>query len=468
MGSAPIAYGGYKRTVGEFPELVQLNMLAEKAPSQQEKQVALIMRAALKNWVEIDAPLRGIFRKSGLFEGDALVVAAQTVYRLAENGTVTALSGSVPGDGRVKIDGGLDGDGNALARIVTGGQLYQTDGVTVTAENFPDSDNAGCTDICYHRQHWLGIQAGTDKVYLQLPGDTTWDPLTYASAESQPDVALAVRSLGDQVWILGAASSEAWALTGNPDDPITPYGGLNFGFGIRSSEAAVSIPGALLWIDNNATVRMTQGGAPEIVSDNGLSEQIRKVPSDELRAWGFTFDQHPVALFTLSTASRWAFDLSTLLWSRFLSAGMNIFAGHLGCDVSGSVYALSAELGASQVFRFDADLLTDDDGEIPIEWTCVIESPEGRRTVPVVEVIGSVGFVPRTGDGSAPVMQMRISRDQGKTFGNWRTEPMPVTGDFAGRVRFRQCGQITPPYGWIMQFRMTDPVVRRVTDVRLP
>jgi hypothetical protein len=468
MTSIPLAYGAFVRDVGKFPELVQRNLLAEKAPGQQEKMFALLARPAVRAFVTFGTgPLRGIFRKPGVFGGDAIIVSGTSVYRLAPTGVATLQTGSVPGRDRVRMDGGNDTAGDSLVRIATGDGLYQLSGSTVAAEDFPEAAGPGAQDICFHRGFWLGIEVGTDKVYFQVPGDSTWDALSFASAEYQPDRAVAIRPRGDQIFIFGEATTEVWALTGEADPAIAPYGGLNFDFGCKARDSVANIGEAILWVDDKCSVRLSEGGEARIVSNHGLSEQIRQYMGEELRAWTFTVDQHEMYCLTLGEDQTWVYDLTTDLWSRFTSKGYPFWRAHLGVDVSGTIYALDALQGSGEVFRLDPDYTSDDGDEIERLFSGYVEMSEGRRGCPEVEMIASVGHVPRTGQGSAPLASLRYSDDQAQTFGPWKHAAMPATGKFSGRVRWRGLGQIKRPYGRVFQVRLTDPVVGRISDLRM-
>lgn len=468
MPSINIAYGAHKRDVGRFPELVLRDLIAERAPGQQEKPLALIARPAVVDFATLGAgPLRGVFRKPGVFDGDALILSGTTLYRLASTGVATAQTGTVTGRDRVRIDGGIDTAGDSYARIATGDALFELSGSAVAEEDFPQAGGAGAQDICFHRGFWLGIEAGTDKVYYQVPGDATWDPLSFGSAEYQPDKAVAIRPRGDQIFIFGEATTEVWALTGEADPAIAPYGGLNFDFGCRARDSVANVGDAILWVDDKCSVRMSEGGEARIVSDHWLAEQIRKVAAEDLRAWTFTFDEHPIYCLTLGDEATWVYDLKNDLWSRFGSKGYDNWRAHLGVDVSGTIYALDALQGSGQVFKLDPDATSDEGDEIACTFSAVVEQAEGFTTIGELELIASVGHAPRTGQGSAPLVSLRWSDDQAQTWSTWRHAEMPLTGKYAGRIKWRRLGQIKEPYGKIFQIRCTDPLVRRFSDLRV-
>lgn len=467
MAKLAIAYGASRQDVGKFPELVNRNCVVVKAPSQQEVPVALLVRPGLTDFGIVGTgPLRGVSRKAGLFSNDALLLSGATLYRVASTGVATAFTGSVTGRDRVKIDIGRDADDNDVARIATGDALYKvTVAAGVVAEDFPSAGGAGAQDLVFHRGFWVALEAGTDKAYYQIPGTTTWNALDFASAEYQPDKLVAVDSVRDQLWFLGDVSTEVFTLTGL-DPAIAPYGGLAFDVGCRARDTVVSIGGSIIWVDDRCNVQMSSGGEPRPISDAGLAGLIREADAADLRAWAFGLDGHVFYVLSLGD-STWVYDQSAPAWSTWDSKDYDYFRGHLGCEYAGQIITLDALQGSGQIWLVDTASKTDNTAEIGCEFSAFLEVKEGRLPVSCVELIGLTGDAPMTGQGSAPLVGMRYSDDGAKTWSSWRWESMQTTGQYRGRVRWRQLGQARAPQGRVFRFRCSEPIGRRFSDLRV-
>lgn len=466
----PIALGHSERLTGRFPTVVQRNLIAEKTATQIAKPVELFCRPGLLTFPSVgSAPIRGVAQRVGMFNGDAIVVAAQTVYKVTAAGIAVAYPGTVPGFGRVRIAIGRNGNDEDVARIATGAGLFLVERTGVTEEDFPDSSRPGCADIEYHRFHWLAIEAGTDKTYYQLPGSSTWTALEFASAEYAPDPSVAIRTRGDQIWIMGQKTVEGWALTGQQASPIEPYGGYNFDYGCRARDTAVTIAdqasSALLFVDSNSSVRLTRGGAPEIVSDPGLAEQIRLTAAENLRAWGFTFDQHFYYVLTLGDTETAVYDLSANLWGRFTSAGYTYWRAHLGCDIGdGKVLCADALANSNTLWLLDPAAEDDDGDPIITHGTAYLELKEGSAPCYNAELECSVGYVDRT--ETDPVVSLRWS-DDGQVYGEWITAPLPLAGNYSPLPSWDRLGTIEAPRGRWFQFRCSDATVKRYAGLRV-
>ncbi len=459
----PFAVGAYKRTAGRFPEVVQTNLLPESSPTDQEEGIALLARPGLTAFTTVGtAPIRGIKSRPGMFNGDTIVVANDTVYRVTSTGVATALSGTVAGFDRVRIDIGRNDADEDIARIATGDELYVVDETSVTAEDFPDATQPGCTDIVYHLQHWFGVEAGTDKVYFQIPGATTWTALEFVSAEYEADRIVFIRSRGEQLIFGGSDTTEVWALSGQADPAVVPYGGQVWNYGCRARDTAVTIGDTLLWVDNRNSVRLFDGGEPVIVSDHGLAEELGTFTDAELRAWGFSLHQHTYYVLTCGDMLTAVYDLVTKKWTRFTSSGETYWLAHLGTDAGG--LALAADAVTNQIYQVDGDALDDDGSEIVAEWTAYLELNEGRLEIANVVLDMSIGFVD-LGETN-PLIGLRISRDGGQNYGDVRYIDLPLTGEFRHPPRWNRCGQFRAPHGVWLKFNTSDLGVKRISGVR--
>jgi len=460
MAEIPFALGASLRGVGRPPGFLTQNMFAEVTASTGAP--SLFGRAGLEAFATVgNGPVRGIFRRSGLFDGDTLVLSGDTLYRLTAGGVATAFTGTVPGTERVRIDAGPNADGDSEARIALGSLgIYLAIGTTVSTEAFPD--DAGVTDVIFIRGFWIAIRYDTQVLYSRVPGDTQWDAITFTSAEYEPDKAVGLGKLGDTVLVIGEASVEPFALTGNAANPLAPYGGSAEDIGGRARDTIVSdLPGAVYMVGNDCAVyRMTP--RPEVISDPALAERIRLSDAMDLRAWGFAQDQHEFIVVSLSTET-WVYDASTKLWAPWTSDGYSYFRGHLGCEVSGVVFAADALTNSGRIWRINPEKLTDDGDEIDCIATAYDRLDEGSQVVSNLVLECARGWAPLTGQGSDPLVSMRYSDDM-ETWSDWRPRTLGAAGRYKDKARWNALGTMRAP-GRLYQFKATDPTVRRFTRV---
>lgn len=456
MPDVSISFGAYERTGN--PDLVALNCYAEQIPGPAGPTLQLRQRPGLETFKTVGTgPLRGVCSKDGVFGGAAIIVSGTGVWQLDATGTATAFSGvSVGGAGLVDLDLGQDSDLNSICRIATGEGLYKVDATAVTRETFPVT--AGADSIQFHRGFWLAVATGTQQAYFQIPGDTAWTALSFASAEYSPDPLIGIRTRGDQFALLGSSTFEPWTLTGSASPAMAPYGGINGDFGCRSLATAVNCEGSLVFVDNKCRVRRWDGGLANVISGPGLAELIRQVSAMDLRAWTFQVDDHRFYVLTLGANSTWVYDLDGqgAQWTTFSSLGFGYWKAHLGTSMGDVTVALDPT--SNQVYRLDPERKTDGATAVVVTCSVVVAGQDKAIAVANVTMVMDFGAGPYTGQGSAPQIAQRFSGNQAKTFTGWDYQPLPVTGDYDDLPTWNGPGDIPAVLGGIYQFTVSDPV----------
>lgn len=456
MPKAAISFGAYERTGN--PDLVAQNCYAEALPGASGQQLQLRQRAGLELFKTVgNGPLRNVCAKDGTFGGASVIVSGSAAWTLDSTGTKTMLTGTVGGNGWVDIDLGQDSDLNSFGRIATGEGLYAVthDGL-VTRETFPVT--AGAISVCFHRGFWLAVATGTQQAYYQVPGDTTWTALSFASAEYNPDPLVGIRTRGDQFALLGSSTFEAWTLTGQASPALAPYGGLNTDFGCRALATAVNCEGSLLFVDNKCRVRRWDGGLPNTVSGPGLAQLIRAVSAEDLKAWFYQADDHRFYVLSIGSNSTWVYDLDGqgAQWTTAKSVGFDFWKAHLGASMGDVTIALDSV--STQVYRLDPDRVTDGTDAVPVVCTAIVEGQDTSIPCSNVAALMDFGAGPYTGQGSAPLVGMRYSDDQGKTWTGWQYASLATAGVYNQLPRWNGLGAIPAIFGRIFQFAVSDPV----------
>jgi hypothetical protein len=466
MGSpVPIAFASNQRT--GFPQAVALNYLSEKSPTKPTTVDAMIARAGLVAFLQVgNAPIRGVFAKAGLLSDQAFIVAQNTAYLVSVAGVITALTGTIAGDALVDIDGGLGQDeGQSIIRIANGSALYKFDslGTTVVQEDFPSAGGAGATSVQFWSGYWVAVEAGTDFFYWQEPASSTWTALEFAAAEYAPDPLKGIRILGDQAFLLGSATTEPWYLTGDASDPMLPTSGLKFDIGCRNLFTAINCKGSLVWVTDDSSVVMSDGGAPRIISDNGLAEQIRRTAAADLSAGFFVKDQHPCYVLHLGTTATWVYDLSSGRWCNFGSLGFDYWRPLLFANLGDVV--ICSDRNSNQVWKLDPDAGTDAGDAIVKEFYAFLEVAEGNFPLGNVEIDCLRGDAPTSNPDDESIMVLEISRDEGASWSSPRQRGLGERGRRMVRPRWNGLGQIPAP-GGILKFTTSCEGRMRVSGVR--
>jgi hypothetical protein len=173
--------------------------------------------------------------------------------------------------------------GNAVSTTETGAAiawgaatLTGGGGSSWTAVETPD--DVGVISLAYIASYVVVVPAqGQDingRFYWIEPGETTIDPLDFATAERAPDPVSGVVVFGDQFWLPGSNTTEVWYFTGNIDQPVLRVQGVVFDRGAWEG-TAVQVKDSMIIVDNEGAVFQIQGG-PKRISRPDVEERIRE------------------------------------------------------------------------------------------------------------------------------------------------------------------------------------------------
>lgn len=174
---------------------------------------------------------------------------------------------------------------NTIVTTETGAAIAWTDGGTLvgggTDQIYPVQmpDGVGVIDVATVASYVIVIPTQSDgyqgKFYWIPPGETTVNPLDFATAESAPDGLNGVEVFGDQFWLAGESTTEVWFPSGDPAAPMQRLRGVVFDRGTWQ-DTAVAINETLVTVDSDGGVFLIRGGTPQRVSRPDIEEQIRK------------------------------------------------------------------------------------------------------------------------------------------------------------------------------------------------
>lgn len=442
-----IGRGAFQRERGAFVPWRQKNCLLEPTPTD-EKQYNLLSRPPL---VEADSwgtgPVNGLFQRDGLFQGDTFVVSGTELYRAGE------LLGTIEGDGPVIWAGG-----NSELVLTRGTTAYSYDGVDLQAIVTPDGFNV--RSVNWVAGWFFFVRDGSGRFYWSdLNDGRTIDGLSFANAESSQDHLLDILKIGDLFWMMGAASGEAWILTGDAELPVGRVAQRTLERGVRDTGCAQEAEGTVFFVSNDGMICQIQDAAIRI-SDAGMEERIRK--SATCATFYFTYEGKALFCVRLDGGT-WALDLSMQNQPvEMATYGRTHWAP--ACAVNIGAEAYFGDDTTAAIWRFGVDDTTDSDAELmEVVWTAGAPVQQQPVSVSNVLVDGNTGDTPD--EAADPVIEMRPSRDGGRTWQPWRAARWGAQGDYGRRARFGGCGMFAPP-GFLAEFRSQTVQPMRIAAVK--
>lgn len=357
MPVVPLGTGAYKRSVGLVPEVQCHNMYLEKDASGISPDGTLrIQRPGMITVASHSAgPIRDLTVNQA--NGEIYTVSGTNFYK--NNTLVGDVGSSSFGQARIIVTA-------LTVAIFTSDRLTLFDGTTLTDVPLPaltiNLQVIPAVDID-QLNGYIIVLYENGRFYWLVPGDTTIDPLNFATAESSNDRALAVRQVGAEFWIMGGRTAEPWQATGNFGSPFEVATGRVVPHGCLARDTVQRFDNTLVWVGDDCNVYRA-GGVAEIISTPAIAERIRKRNFGvDPSAWTFTQDAHTFYVLRVAFEGTFLYDAATQEWCKWASGDLEVWSAWVGDTYAGRVYAGSADNG--KVWEISPDYLTDDSVAFP-------------------------------------------------------------------------------------------------------
>lgn len=455
MPIVPLFGVGLKGKSYDVTSQRRVNLFAEIQREADKTRIAFFGRAGRSLFANAgDTPWRG-----GIVIGDlAYGVHRGTFYEINNAGTLTSRGTISTTSGRVEL--ATDGD-VVLLTTGTNGYTYTIASTTfavVASGDFPQAAKH-CTWL---DGNFIVDQGSGDQFQISADG-TTWDPLDVASAESAPDGL--VRPFADhgEIVLLGEATTEFWGNTGAADFPFAPVRGSTLEYGLAARWSLTKFDSSLAGLFKNrmgqVQVMKLQGYTPVPISNPELDSIINDYAAvSDATAFSRMQSGHPFYQINFPTALKsWEYDALTEMWSevQYNLTGARDRA-EFCLDFVNKPRVFDYENG--KIYTIDDTLFTDNGDAI----RSVIVSRHffadySRVTVNRLFVDFERGVGIATGQGSDPLVMLRVSRDGGHTWGNEITASMGKVGEYTKRAEFRRLGTSRD---FVFELAISDPVKR--------
>lgn len=177
----------------------------------------------------------------------------------------------------------MGADGNSVITTETGAAIEWT-AATLTGGGEPGvsvvktPDDVGVVSLGYLASYIIAVPAQGEGINGRFwwiePGETTIDPLNFATAERAPDPIFDVVVFGDQFWLPGSNTTEVWYFTGIADGPVLRLQGVTFDRGTWQG-TALQVKESMIIVDSDGGVFQIAGGLKRI-SNPSIEERIRQ------------------------------------------------------------------------------------------------------------------------------------------------------------------------------------------------
>jgi hypothetical protein len=392
-------------------------------------------------------------------------VAGNTFYSLSSTGSTLYSKTISTGSGTVVMAGSA-----SQMLFVDGSGAYLWDGTAcnpLVAAGFP----YGAKTITFCSGYFVSEQPGSQKFWVSNVYDgSQWSALSFASAAQYSDNILAVDSLIGNLVLFSERHIEFWQNVGTSPEPFAPLLSATSEYGLAAIYSRAHIASTIIYVAENPQ------GTAQVCQINGY--QVTPISTPDLEytmaqfstvsdavAMSYVIDGHPMYQVTFPTADRsFLYDVSTGIWSEVQTGVTANYAtrhiGNFSTYYAGNI--LISDYKNGNVYRPVTDVYTDNGATVLREIVTRHGSIDFNTfTIDEMYLDMSTGVGLNTGQGSAPLITLEVSKDNGRTYSTPRQLQVGPLGNYRQRVIARRFGSARD---FVFRFRMSDPVKFVITE----
>lgn len=376
--------------------------------------------------------------------GRAFVVSGSELYEVFSDGTSTSRGSLLGSSGIVTL-----AENGVQLGICDGSKVYMFTFATNVFGVVTDADLPAAGAISYIDSYFVINEVNTGRFFISaLLDGTSWNALDFATAESSPDkLNRAINFLG-YIGLFGDKTLELWRNTGDSAFPFAKVSSST-PIGCIAPYTILSVDTSVYWVGNNeqgsGIVYQAQGFTPKRISTEPIEKILQAVTQPELLySWSYQEQGHVFyAISGSDLETTLVYDLNTQIWhERAWLNAQGEFEQHRGsCVMRAFNKTLVGDRETGEVYEMSLDYFTDADDYIKrvrITTHLLDELKQIRYNSLTIGVETGVGL--QSGQGSEPLINLRVSRDGARTWSDLYSKNIGAVGHYQQEVTFRRLG----------------------------
>jgi len=395
--------------------------------------------------------------------GFIYLVSGDNFYRVDSAGLATSL-GAVGGSGRAKLAANsIPGDSQiAILNGSGAGFIYS---VALGLVSITDPDFFSSSSVTVLNERFWFVRDDTNEFFGSDVSDgTSYNPLTFASAEESPDEMKAVIAKKSALFNIGSRTIEYWQSIDDVTLPVRRVNGGSKEWGILAVDSLADINDFFAFFANDRTVRLMKGTDLIEISDLDFTLKVKgngtaTYPgfSTVNDAIGFFVDGpiHKTYYLTFPTEGwTWGYDLNTGLTHTRESETLGRWRVNSAIQYNAQIICGDSVEG--KLWILDPSNRTENGENLRAKLITQFISNERDMTIPLIELDMEVA---QTTDPSAdPKMIVYYTKDGGNTWINKGHVSLGKFGTHRTRVPLRLFGRVVRNKDFGLRLEITDPV----------
>lgn len=427
---------------------------------------------------------RGVYRASN---GDLYGVVGTGVYYIDQNWTFNQIGTIQNKFTPVSMADNGQSNGNEIVLVDNSPLGYQINMTSRQMSQIVDTTGlfTGSTLVAFFDTYFAFNQIGTNNWYVSLSEQVAFNALDQASKGTFGDPIQGIIASQRTLWLVGTMTAEPWYNAGDPIFPFEEVFGQLVPHGTIAPYSICCTDVNAFWLsqdkDGRAIMLMIEGYGAKRVSTFALEDEWLTYPRrDDAICYTYQQGGHTFVVIHFPSGNKsWGYDLSTKQWHQRAWSDQNgkfnrervafhafAYDTNVGMDwTTGQIYAIDpntqTDAGQPIVCVRSFPHIVDELKEITVtDFTLDMQtgtlsgSAEQQQAYSPFSSGFSSGFGPLT-KVDAPAVALRISKDGGQTYGNYRIKTLVSAGHFRSMLRWRGLGM---GRDWIFEVTWSAPM----------
>lgn len=460
-----------------------VNLYLEHVETQEGKSPAvLIGTPGTSVFATLDtAPcVRGLWLEPTTLR--VFAVASNVLYEIGSGGAVTS-RGTFAEPAGLSSDVSMRSNGTQLVISSNGaGYLFTlaTNSLKqLNLANFPfvNSNSPGANGFPTTSQfeffdtYLIALSSGTQQFFWSFVNDASdWSSLNFASKSSWPDNLISMILNQRLLWLMGSQRSEVWYDSG---DPFARVQGAQIETGIVAQSSLHRQNNTICWLGGDERGQgiafAANGYQPQRISNHAVEYEWSLYSSiSDCIAWGEQHGGHFWSVYTFPSGdATWVYDHSTQVWHQrtWMDPNTGVQHQHLARN---HTFAFGKHLigdrQSGNIYTHSLNTYADNGNAIKRTRACPVFQEHKWIYYRSLDLYATMGQGLVSGQGSNPVVNLRISDDGGFTWGNEIPEYLGKQGDYTYRCQWRRLGRSRDR---VYEVSTSEPIPISFTDAYL-
>lgn len=385
--------------------------------------------------------------------GDIYAVSGGNLFKVERLGNITNIGAVTDGDATIS---GNNGD----VAVAAGGVYYVWDGSTLSSPTGGAFTATGSVEFIGQTTVMTELD-GRRFQWSSVADATTLSALDFATAEGRDDNILRAVVINGNLWLMKEASCEIWYQTSAGFSRIS--GGV-LDTGLKAFGLVAKFDGGAFFVGDDGIAYITNGAGLQPVSTPAVETDLSQGAAR--RCFYYEDEGHKFCVIQFSDRMAWIYDISTGEWHnrasgtqlnpwRMVAAVKAWGYWHVGNDFGRVLRLLrvNTDFDVPLVRKMVSRTLKTGDYQTISRFELFGRIGEVETGGDVTYVLGGLDYALADSDGLAlfhsltegelrpPALFIRVSKDNGKTWGPEKWRDFGSLGDYDARLIWRALGR---------------------------